>query len=104
MKNFYVPCLFVLLLASYSFGSPVTTDQIIGPSSGNLTITNGQATFTLPSYQTAVGGEAILTQNNAATLTNKTFDSSSNVAHQSFGVYDFAIAAGSTTAVIPLNC
>lgn len=72
----------------------MTVDQIIGPQAGNLTITNGQATFTLPSYQTAPGGEAIITQNNASTLSNKTFDSSSNIAKQAFAVFDFGISGG----------
>lgn len=92
MKNKTL-CLAVLLASGLALGSPITADVISAPQ--GLTINNVNATETLPTNSVT---EQILTQGNIVSVTGKTFDQTSNVAKTAFGIYDFSVSGGASTA------
>lgn len=92
MKIKTLSTLLALLSASLAVASPVTTDQIVGPVNG-LTLYNGQDVITFPTNYNP-NGEQALTQNSAVTVYNKTYEQSSNIAKEAFGLYDYTVSGG----------
>ncbi len=98
MKNLTI-ALLALSLTTTVWASPVTTDYISAPD--GLTVVVGKRTYSVPSSpQTATA--ALVDTTSAQSLTQKTFDHTSNVQHRVSGTYDFA-ASGGAVGSYPLG-
>jgi len=80
-----------LTLTPVAKASPVTTDYISAPD--GLTIVVGKRTYSVPSTPQSATA-AIVDTTSSQTLTNKTFDNTSNVAKRIAGLWDYSAQGG----------
>lgn len=105
MKTKTLLAILSFLIASLAHASPVTTDDIEAPQ--GLIIKNRALTITVPStYSTA--SDTMTLNATTQSITNKTFDKSSNVHKEYTGLWDFSASGGepgsyATGITIPAN-